>query len=202
MIAGGHSTIIGDAKNWPSMRGRSFSGTQRGSGSGERRCRSDDDVAQVVGAIMDTYDGRAVALRISAIAAPSTSSWRISAGRCSCIATQWCPDATGSSLSSSRRSVRQPYAEAAQRRRRPDQHSPIGDRFARGAVLNGKVQAQEVAAASGFSAQSQRRDSPAPRLAAAVDRVVIRWPSGATQTIEHPAIDQLHKVRQGAPDGR
>src|SRR6185503_15052509 len=26
VIAGGHSTIIGDAKNWPPMRGRSFSG--------------------------------------------------------------------------------------------------------------------------------------------------------------------------------
>src|SRR6185503_15009512 len=61
VIAGGHSTIIGDAKNWPSMRGRSFSGYQRkrvwvNDGAGQMT-----DVAQVVG-VTDTYDGRAVAL--------------------------------------------------------------------------------------------------------------------------------------------
>src|SRR5262245_49678898 len=61
VIAGGHSTIIGDAKNWPPMRGRSFSGYQRkrvwvNDGAGQLT-----DVAQVVGA-SDTFDGRAVAL--------------------------------------------------------------------------------------------------------------------------------------------
>src|SRR3954468_17842646 len=60
-IAVGHSAIIGDAKNWPAMRGRSLSGYQR-----KRLWLNDGlgrftDVAQVVGA-SDTYDGRAVAL--------------------------------------------------------------------------------------------------------------------------------------------
>ena len=60
-IAVGHSSIIGDAKNWPAMRGRSFSGYQR------KRVWLNDglgrftEVAQVVGAT-DTYDGRAIAL--------------------------------------------------------------------------------------------------------------------------------------------
>src|SRR5262245_55835038 len=61
VIAVGHSTIIGDAKNWPAMRGRSFSGYQR------KRVWINDgvgrftEVAQTVGA-SDTFDGRAVAL--------------------------------------------------------------------------------------------------------------------------------------------
>src|SRR5205085_2614770 len=61
VIAVGHSAIIGDAANWPAMKGRSLSGYQR------KRVWLNDglgrftDVAQVVG-VTDTYDGRAVAL--------------------------------------------------------------------------------------------------------------------------------------------
>src|SRR5205085_4384224 len=61
VIAVGHSAIIGDAANWPAMKGRSLSGYQR-----KRVWRNDGlgrftDVAQVVG-VTDTYDGRSVAL--------------------------------------------------------------------------------------------------------------------------------------------
>jgi hypothetical protein len=35
--------------------------------------------------------------------------------------------------------------------------------------------------------------------ATAVDRVIIRWPSGRRQTIEQPAIDTLHRLKE--PDG-
>ncbi len=61
VIAVGHSQIIGDAANWPAMKGRSLSGYQR-----KRLWLNDGlgrftDVAQVVGA-RDAYDGRAVAL--------------------------------------------------------------------------------------------------------------------------------------------
>ena len=81
VIAVGHSQIIGDAANWPAMKGRSLSGYQR------KRVWINDglgrftDVAQVVGA-RDTYDGRAVVLPISVIAVFSTSSSRTSVGRC------------------------------------------------------------------------------------------------------------------------
>ena len=69
------------------------------------------------------------------------------------------------------------------------------------------VQAQEVTSASGFSAQNQRRLHFGLGDAAAVDRVVIRWPSGREQTIDGPQIDTLHRVKepvdatQGKPDG-
>ena len=60
-MAGGNSTIIGDAKNWPAFEGRSLSGYQN------KRVWLNDgagkfiDVAQAVG-VTDTYDGRSVAL--------------------------------------------------------------------------------------------------------------------------------------------
>ncbi|MBV8114043.1 MAG: VCBS repeat-containing protein, partial [Silvibacterium sp.] len=60
-VAGGNSTIIGDAANWPAMQGRSLSGYQQkhvwlNDGAGRFV-----DVAQAVG-VTDTYDGRAVAM--------------------------------------------------------------------------------------------------------------------------------------------
>src|SRR6185436_1021817 len=61
VIAVGHSAIIGDAANWPDMKGRSLSGYQRkrvwiNDGAGRFT-----EVAQVVGAT-DAFDGRAAAL--------------------------------------------------------------------------------------------------------------------------------------------
>ena len=60
-VAGGNSAIIGDAKNWPAMRGRSLAGYQQkrvwvNDGAGKFT-----EVAQAVGAT-DRYDGRSVAL--------------------------------------------------------------------------------------------------------------------------------------------
>ena len=194
VIAGGHSTIIGDAKNWPPMRGRSFSGYQRkrvwvNDGAGRMT-----DVAQVVGAT-DTFDGRAVALAdlgnrgaLDVIVANQRGPLlvyrnAVVPGR-HWIQFELEPAVVSDSLGSRSR----PAAKAA------ELTAPIGSRVE--LHWNGKVQAQEVAAASGFSAQSQRRIHYGLGSAAAVDRVVIRWPSGATQTIEHPAIDQLHRIKE------
>ena len=30
----------------------------------------------------------------------------------------------------------------------------------------------------------------------AIDRAIIRWPSGRQQTIERPAVDMLHRIRE------
>ena len=64
---------------------------------------------------------------------------------------------------------------------------------------SGRTQVQEVSGASGFSAQNQRRVHYGLGSATAVDRVIIRWPSGRRQTIERPAVDTLHRVKE--PDG-
>jgi hypothetical protein len=61
---------------------------------------------------------------------------------------------------------------------------------------NNKVQAQEVSGGSGFSAQNQRRLHFGLGAASAVDRVVVRWPSGRQQAIDHPQIDEVHHVTE------
>jgi hypothetical protein len=61
---------------------------------------------------------------------------------------------------------------------------------------NGQRQVQEVSGGSGFSAQNQRRLHYGLGSAAAVDQVVIRWPSGRTETIDGPAVDRLHHVKE------
>jgi hypothetical protein len=190
VIAVGHSQIIGDAVNWPAMKGRSLSGYQR------KRVWLNDglgrftDVAQVVGA-RDAYDGRAVALAdlgnrgvLDVIVANQKGPLLI-------------------------------YKNTVAPRRHWIQFELEGTTSNRGAVgarveldWKNRTQVQQVTSASGFSAQNQRRLHYGLGDADAVDRVVIRWPSGREQTIEHPAIDTLHHVKepvdspQGKPDGR
>jgi hypothetical protein len=185
VIAVGHSNIIADAANWPAMRGRSLSGYQR------KRVWVNDglgrftDVAQVVGAT-DTYDGRAVALAdldnrgvLDVIVANQRGPLlvyrnTVQPGR------HWIQfELEGSGASASNRSA-------------------FGARVELQWV--GRRQVQEVAAASGFSAQNQRRLHFGIGSSTAVDRVVIRWPSGRMQTIDRPEVDRLHRVKE--PDAR
>jgi hypothetical protein len=176
VIAVGHSNIIGDAANWPAMRGRSLSGYQR------KRVWLNDglgrftEVAQVVGA-SDTYDGRAVALAD--------------------LGNRGVLDV----IVANQRGPLLVYRNTVAPGRHWVQFELEGRRSNRSAIgarvelhWGGKVQAQEVLAATGFSAQNQRRLHYGLGGAAAVDRVVIRWPSGAMQTIERPQIDTLHRV--------
>jgi enediyne biosynthesis protein E4 len=186
VIATGHSTIIGDAKNWPPMRGRSLSGYQRkrvwvNDGAGRFT-----DVAQVVGAT-DTFDGRAVALAdlgnrgvLDVIVANQRGPLLIyrnsvQPGR------HWIQFELEGRVESG-------FSRMASNR------SAFGARVE--LHWSGRKQVQEVTAASGFSAQNQRRVHYGLGSAAAVDRVVIRWPSGQVQTIEKPEIDRLHVVKE------
>jgi hypothetical protein len=177
VIATGHSTIIGDAKNWPAMRGRSLSGYQRkrvwvNDGAGRFT-----DVAQVVGAT-DTFDGRAVALAdlgnrgvLDVIVANQRGPLLIY------------------------RNTVQPGRHWIQfELESPNHRSPFGARVE--LHWSGRKQVQEVTAASGFSAQNQRRLHYGLGSATSVDRVIIRWPSGQRQTIEQPTIDQLHVLKE------
>jgi enediyne biosynthesis protein E4 len=177
-IAVGHSAIIGDAQNWPAMKGRSLSGYQRkhvwlNDGAGRFT-----DVAQVVG-VTDVYDGRAVALAdlsnkgaLDVIVANQRGPLllyrnTVQAGR------HWI-DVELEGLASNR--------------------SAIGARVE--LTWNGRTQVQEVSAGTGFSAENQRRLHFGLGATTLVERVEIRWPSGRRQTIEQPAIDRLHHIRE------
>jgi hypothetical protein len=181
VIAVGHSSIIADAANWPPMNGRSLSGYQR------KRVWINDglgrftDVAQAVGA-SDTHDGRAVAL----------ADLRNIGVLDVIVANQRGPLLLYRNDVAPGRHWIQFDLEG-----RESNRSAIGARVE--LHWNGRVQAQEVSAATGFSAQNQRRLHYGLGAAASVDRVVIRWPSGRRQTIERPQVDMRHQVTE--PDG-
>src|SRR5262245_25498705 len=196
VIAVGHSTIIGDAANWPPMKGRSLSGYQR-----KRLWLNDGlgrftDVAQVVGA-RDTYDGRAVALAdlgnrgvLDVIVANQKGPLLIYKNTV-VPGRHWIQfelEGTAPSTGSGRGSSRDAIGAQVELH------------------WKNRKQIQQVTTASGFSAQNQRRLHYGLGDADAVDRVVIRWPSGREQTIEHPQVDMLHRVKEpdsaeGKPDG-
>jgi hypothetical protein len=180
VIAVGHSAIIGDAANWPAMKGRSLSGYQHkrvwlNDGSGRFT-----DVAQVVG-VTDTYDGRAVALAD--------------------LSNRGVLDV----IVSNQRGPLLIYRNTVQ----PGRHwielaleGSVSNRSAIGARVevqwNGRTQAQEVQGGNGFSSQNDRRLHYGLGGATKIDRIVIRWPSGKKQSIENPAIDKLLSVKEPA----
>ena len=63
---------------------------------------------------------------------------------------------------------------------------------------NGQTQVQEVQGGNGFSSQNDRRLHYGLGNATKIDRAVIRWPSGKTQTIENPSIDKMLSVKEPA----
>jgi hypothetical protein len=179
-IAGGHSTIISDAKNWPAMEGRSLSGYQTkhvwlNDGSGKFV-----DVAQAVG-VTDTYDGRAVALAdlwnrgvLDVVVANERGPLLIYKNTVT-PENQWIEFELEGTKSN---------------------RSAIGAQVT--VFWNGQQQVQEVSGGSGFAAQNQRRLHFGLGKYPQVEKVVIRWPSGKIQTIDKPAPRQLHAIKEPA----
>jgi enediyne biosynthesis protein E4 len=179
-VAGGNSTIIGDAKNWPAFEGRSLSGYQNkkvwlNDGAGKFI-----EVAQAVG-VTDAYDGRAVAL---------VDLWDRGVLDV-VVANQKGP------LLVYKNSVT-PENEWIEFQL----EGTATNRSAIGAELtlywNGQKQVQEVSGGTGFAAQNDRRLHFGLGKNPHMERAVIRWPSGQVQTIEQPAIHQLHHVKEPA----
>jgi hypothetical protein len=212
-IAVGHNAIIGDAKNWPAMKGRSFSGYQR------KRVWINDglgrftEVAQVVGAA-DTYDGRAVALAdfsnrgVLDVAVANQRGPLLLYRNTVAPGRHWIGfeltgscSATGGSEDSSRRD-----RDGALRGRDVEAGLQAGPACSNRGAIGARVEVQwdghrqvhAVMAASGFAAENQRRIHVGLGTAPAVDRVIIRWPSGQEQVVEHPQIDMLHRIQEHA----
>ncbi len=177
-VAGGNSTIIGDAKNWPAFEGRSLSGYQSkkvwlNDGAGKFV-----DVAQAVGAT-DVYDGRSVAL---------ADLWN-----------RGVLDVVVANQNGPLLLYRNTVA--------PENHwiefeleGSTSNRSAIGAEVtlfwNGQQQVQEVSGGSGFAAQNDRRLHFGLGKSPQIQKAVIHWPSGKVQTIDIPAADQLHKIKE------
>ena len=177
-IAVGHSSIIGDARNWPPMNGRSLSGYQR------KRVWLNDgfgrftEVSQAVGAT-DVYDGRAVAV------ADLFNTGALDV----IVANQRGPLLVYKNTVAPGR-----HWIAFELEGKASNRSAIGARVE--LDWDGRMQVQEVSGGSGFSAQNQRRVHYGLGSRTEVERVVIRWPSGRQQILDHPHVDELHRVKE------
>jgi hypothetical protein len=179
-VAGGNSTIIGDAKNWPAFDGRSLSGYQT------KRVWLNDgagkfvDVAQAVGAT-DVYDGRSVAL---------VDLWNRGVLDV-VVANQNGPLLLYKNTVAPRNEWIEFELEGTSSNR-----SAIGAQVT--LFWNGQKQVQEVSGGSGFAAENDRRLHFGLGTNPQIENVVIRWPSGKLQTIDKPAANQLHKMKEPA----
>jgi len=179
-VAGGNSTIIGDAKNWPAFEGRSLSGYQ------SKRVWLNDgagkfiDVAQAVGAT-DTFDGRSVALvdlwnrGVLDVVVANQNGPLLLYKNTVAPENQWIEFELEGSASN---------------------RSAIGAQVT--LFWNGQQQVQEVSGGSGFAAQNDRRLHFGLGRNPHIEKAVIRWPSGKVQTIDKPAAEQLHKIKEAA----
>jgi enediyne biosynthesis protein E4 len=177
-VAGGNSTIIGDAKNWPAFDGRSLSGYQSkkvwlNDGAGKFI-----DVAQSVG-VTDTYDGRSVAL---------ADLWNRGVLDV-VVANQKGPLLIYKNTVTPKNQWIEFELEGTKSNR-----SAIGAQLR--LFWNGQQQVQEVSGGSGFAAQNDRRLHFGLGENPRIEKAEIRWPSGKLQVIENPAAGQSHKIKE------
>jgi hypothetical protein len=179
-VAGGNSTIIGDAANWPAFQGRSLSGYQN------KRVWLNDgegkfiDVAQAVG-VTDTYDGRAVAM---------ADLWNRG------VLDVVVANQKGPLL------VYKNTADPNNEWIEFELEGTVSNRSAIGAQVtlfwNGQEQVQNVSGGTGFAAENDRRLHFGLGKNPKIEKAVIRWPSGKVQTIDQPASNELHKIKESA----
>jgi hypothetical protein len=179
-VAGGNSSIIADAANWPAFEGRSLAGYQTkrvwlNDGAGRFA-----EVAQAVG-VTETYDGRAVAL---------ADLWNRGVLDM-VVANQNGPLLVYKNTVMPENAWIEFDLEGTKSNR-----SAIGAQVA--LYWGGQRQLQEVSGGSGFAAQNQRRLHFGLGKNERVEKAVIRWPSGTIQQIDHPAVRRLHKIKEPA----
>jgi enediyne biosynthesis protein E4 len=177
-VAGGNSSIISDAKNWPAFDGRSLAGYQSkrvwlNDGAGKF-----EDVAQAIG-VTDTYDGRAVAL---------VDLWNRGVLDV-VVANQKGPLLIYKNTVAPGNVWIEFELEGTASNR-----SAIGAQVT--LFWNGQRQVQEVSGGSGFAAQNQRRLHFGLGKNPQIEKAVIRWPSGRVQSIDKPATGQILKIKE------
>jgi hypothetical protein len=177
-VTSGNSSIIGDARNWPDMEGKSQSGYEQ-----DKIWLNDSDglFEDVSGLICPpaTYDGRAVAM---------ADLWN--RGVLDVIVAN----------QNSQPLVYKNESDGTYHWIGFDLIGTISNADAVGARIevkwDGKKQAQIVTDGIGFSSQNQHRLHFGLGESRHVDSVIIYWPSGRVDRIANPQIDKLHIVKE------
>jgi hypothetical protein len=176
-IAGAIKAIISDAANWPDMKGKSLAGRQQHC-LWLNRGGKFDDVAQAVG-FDDTFDGRAIAL---------VDLWN---------------RGVLDVVEANQKGPLRLYKNTVTKDHDWIQFELEGTKSNRSAIgaqvklyWNGQVQIQEVSGGSGYASQNQRRLHFGLGKGARVERAVIQWPSGQTQTIPSPKTGVLQRITE------
>jgi enediyne biosynthesis protein E4 len=176
-IAGGHEIVIGDAKNWPPIRGKSLSGYQQKC-LWMNRGGKFVDVAPAVG-ITDRHDGRAVAL---------VDLWNRG------VLDAVVANQNGPLL------VYKNTVTGDNRWVQFELEGTASNRSAIGAEVelhwNGRKQVQVVSGGCGYASQNMRRLHFGLGADSELEKAVIRWPSGMTQEIPRPAVRTVVHVKE------
>lgn len=178
-ITGANKSIIIDAANWPAMNGRSLAGYQQ-----KRLWVNQADrfieVAQSVGAT-DTYDGRAVALADLFSRGSLDIVIATQKGPALVYKNEPAPDHKwiGFDLQATR-----------------SNRSAIGTQVT--VSWNGQKQLQEVNGGTGFCSQNSRRLHFGLGKDPMIEKVRIRWPSGAEQTLTDLDLNKRHTITEPA----
>jgi enediyne biosynthesis protein E4 len=185
IIAGAHKSIITDAHKWPTIGNRSLSGYQQ-------KCvwwnRGGEfaDIATSVG-VKDRYDGRSVAM------ADLFNRGVLDV----LVANQNGPLLLYKNTVKEGRDQVHFELEGTKRNR-----SAIGALVRVFWTMKGadhtQEQVQVVSGGNGYAAQNMRRLHYGLGENAKIEKVVIQWPSGHTQTLESPKVNMLHKVQESS----
>jgi hypothetical protein len=179
-IAGGNSSIISDAADWPPMDGRSLSGFQ------PKRVWLNDgtgkfvNVAQAVG-VSDVYDGRSVAL-----------------------VDLWNRGVLDVVVANQRGPLLIYKNTVAPQNKWIDfeLEGSASNRSAIGAEVrvfwDKREQVQQISGGSGFCAENQRRLHFGLGIDPRVEKAEIKWPSGKTQVLDNPSPGQIYKIKEPA----
>lgn len=180
-VTGGNSAIIGDAKNWPDMEGKSQSGYEQDK---IWLNNSDGLFEDASGKVCPeaTYDGRAVAMAdlwnrgVLDVVVANQNNIPVVYKNSSNNGNHWVDFDLQGTISNT---------------------DAIGARVE--VEWEDKKQVQVVTAGIGFSSQNQHRLHFGLGRCNNIDKVTVYWPLGQTTQIQNPGINQLHIIKESKP---
>jgi hypothetical protein len=175
-IAGAHRSLFEDARSWPAFGDASLSGFERSRVFLNRGVAGWADVAANIG-VRDEMDGRGVA--IADLSNRGAQDVIVANQSQPALLYRDYPDPSNHWIA---------FNLVATRSNRSAIGAEIVVEYA------GRIQRRVVDGGMGFASQNDRRPHFGLGKVERVERVVIHWPSGSTQVVRDPAIDQFVTV--------